>query len=97
MAGGRTRTKSLIVGRLPGRTANDVKNYWNTQLRTDSCLKMVKNESQEPRKTVVIRPQPRSFTKNSYYLSNKEPILDHIQSAEDEDILLKELHVPALS
>ncbi|KAG6743211.1 hypothetical protein POTOM_054159 [Populus tomentosa] len=24
---------SLIAGRLPGRTANDVKNYWNTNLR----------------------------------------------------------------
>ncbi|KAM3340266.1 hypothetical protein P3S68_030136 [Capsicum galapagoense] len=23
---------SLIAGRLPGRTANDVKNYWNTRL-----------------------------------------------------------------
>ncbi|KAA8547729.1 hypothetical protein F0562_004158 [Nyssa sinensis] len=24
---------SLIAGRLPGRTANDVKNYWNTHLQ----------------------------------------------------------------
>lgn len=24
---------SLIAGRLPGRTANDVKNYWHTHLR----------------------------------------------------------------
>ncbi|CAE5963119.1 unnamed protein product [Arabidopsis arenosa] len=24
---------SLIAGRLPGRTANDVKNYWNTHLK----------------------------------------------------------------
>nr|QCH41132.1 MYB transcription factor 20 [Dimocarpus longan] len=28
---------SLIAGRLPGRTANDVKNYWNAQLRKKSC------------------------------------------------------------
>ncbi|PQQ08939.1 Myb10 V2 [Prunus yedoensis var. nudiflora] len=26
---------SLIAQRLPGRTANDVKNYWNTRLRMD--------------------------------------------------------------
>nr|GMD50009.1 anthocyanin 2 [Ipomoea batatas] len=24
---------SLIAGRIPGRTANDVKNYWNTHLK----------------------------------------------------------------
>ncbi|NP_001280759.1 uncharacterized protein LOC103405833 [Malus domestica] len=47
---------SLIAGRLPGRTANDVKNYWNTQLRLNSRMKTVKNKSQEMRKNIVIRP-----------------------------------------
>ncbi|CAE5960443.1 unnamed protein product [Arabidopsis arenosa] len=28
---------SLIAGRLPGRTANDVKNYWNTHLINNDC------------------------------------------------------------
>ncbi|CAN6700303.1 unnamed protein product [Malus baccata var. baccata] len=74
---------SLIARRLPGRTANAVKNYWNTRLRIDSRMKTVKNKSQETRKTNVIRPQPQKFNKSSYYLSSKEPILDHIQSAED--------------
>nr|ABX71483.1 R2R3 MYB transcription factor 10 [Cydonia oblonga] len=74
---------SLIAGRLPGRTANDVKNYWNTRLRINSRMKTLKNKSQETRKTNVIRPQPRKFIKSSYYLSSKGPILDHIQSAED--------------
>nr|ABX79944.1 R2R3 MYB transcription factor [Prunus dulcis] len=70
---------SLIAGRLPGRTANDVKNYWNTRLRTDSRLKKVKDKPQETIKTIVIRPQPRRFTKSSNCLSFKEPILDHTQ------------------
>nr|ABX71486.1 R2R3 MYB transcription factor 10 [Mespilus germanica] len=74
---------SLIAQRLPGRTANDVKNYWNTRLRMDYSLKKMKNKSQETRKTNVIRPQAQKFIKSSYYLSSKEPILDHIQSAED--------------
>ncbi|XP_068336259.1 transcription factor MYB1-like [Pyrus communis] len=74
---------SLIAGRLPGRTSNDVKNYWNTRLRIDSRVKTMKNKFQETRKTVVIRPQPQKFIQSSYYLNSKEPILDHIQSAED--------------
>ncbi|CAL9013032.1 unnamed protein product [Prunus brigantina] len=74
---------SLIAGRLPGRTANDVKNYWNTRLRMDSRLKKVKDKPQETIKAIVIRPQPRSFIKSSNCLSSKEPILDHIQNGKD--------------
>ncbi|TQD91034.1 hypothetical protein C1H46_023368 [Malus baccata] len=74
---------SLIAGRLPGRTSNDVKNYWNTRLRIDSGMKTMKNKFQETRKTIVIRPQPQKFIQGSYYLNSKEPILDHIQAAED--------------
>ncbi|KAF4347660.1 hypothetical protein G4B88_019348 [Cannabis sativa] len=33
---GNRQVWSLIAGRIPGRTANDVKNYWNThQRKTD--------------------------------------------------------------
>ncbi|CAN6572743.1 unnamed protein product [Malus baccata var. baccata] len=74
---------SLIAGRLPGRTSNDVKNYCNTRLRIDSGMKTMKNKFQETRKTIVIRPQPQKFIQGSYYLNSKEPILDHIQAAED--------------
>ncbi|XP_008244325.1 PREDICTED: transcription factor MYB90-like [Prunus mume] len=74
---------SLIAGRLPGRTANDVKNYWNTRLRTDSRLKKLKDKTQETIKIIVIRPQPRSFIKSSNCFSSKEPILDHIQTVEN--------------
>nr|AJB28489.1 Myb10 V2 [Prunus avium] len=74
---------SLIAQRLPGRTANDVKNYWNTRLRTDCCLKKMKDKSQETIKTIIKRPQPRSFTKSSNSLSFKEPILDHTQLEEN--------------
>ncbi|BFG25512.1 hypothetical protein CerSpe_117860 [Prunus speciosa] len=74
---------SLIAGRLPGRTSNGVKNYWNTRLRTNSLVKRTTKEKfQETIKTIVIRPQPRTFTKSSNCLSFKEPMLDHTQLEE---------------
>ncbi|XP_048426908.1 transcription factor MYB75-like [Pyrus x bretschneideri] len=71
---------SMIAGRLPGRTANDVKNYWSTRLRrkkSASCDKLKNHKplqqvaKVETTKTVVIRPRPRTFSKNLNYLSSK--------------------------
>ncbi|KDP31441.1 hypothetical protein JCGZ_11817 [Jatropha curcas] len=51
---------SLIAGRLPGRTANDVKNFWNTHMRKK--LKPSNpycEEDDEKGKTVkIIKPRP---------------------------------------
>ncbi|OIV90241.1 hypothetical protein TanjilG_01437 [Lupinus angustifolius] len=58
---------SLIAGRLPGRTPNDLKNYWNTYIRKKlSSHKEDVNTS--PKETVmephvVIKPQPRTISK----------------------------------
>nr|AUH28248.1 anthocyanin synthesis regulator 1 [Petunia x hybrida] len=67
---------SLIAGRLPGRTANDVKNYWNTNFRRKlspqrqgkRCRSAIKITE-----TTIIRPQPRIFSsaKNVSLGSNK--------------------------
>lgn len=70
----------MIAGRLPGRTANDVKIYWSTRLRRKKSasgdkLKNHKHPQErakvETTKTVVIRPRPRTFSKNLNYLSRK--------------------------
>ncbi|CAH1421580.1 unnamed protein product [Lactuca virosa] len=57
---------ALIAGRIPGRTANDVKNYWNTHQR--SCSKQRKkepkdDESLQESKVTIIKPQPQTFSK----------------------------------
>ncbi|CAN7086998.1 unnamed protein product [Brassica oleracea var. botrytis] len=65
---------SLIAGRLPGRTANDVKNYWNTHLskkHEPGCKTQMKKRnlpcfSTTPaQKNDVFKPRPRSFTVNN--------------------------------
>ncbi|KFK23248.1 hypothetical protein AALP_AAs71396U000200 [Arabis alpina] len=65
---------SLIAGRLPGRTANDVKNYWNTHLskKHEPCCKTKMNKRKitcfpttPAQKIDVFKPRPRSFTSNN--------------------------------
>lgn len=72
---------SLIAGRLPGRTANDVKNFWNTKFQKKltsvsyQLNDMVKRKELFPRKqdstdhtntsTVVIKPLPRTLSKGT--------------------------------
>nr|QLJ11282.1 anthocyanin-related MYB [Saussurea medusa]QLJ11283.1 anthocyanin-related MYB [Saussurea medusa] len=71
---------SLIAGRIPGRTANDVKNYWNTHLR--SRPKQQKKEHQDAKSSedhamvTVIKPQPRAFSKTLSWFKGDNQILD---------------------
>ncbi|XP_077234572.1 transcription factor MYB1-like [Tasmannia lanceolata] len=69
---------SLIAGRIPGRTANDIKNYWNSHLseklaaRSDmekgKCITMNNQDKSITMKNKVIKPQPWTFSSNSKWL-----------------------------
>nr|AKA59791.1 MYB8 [Scutellaria taiwanensis] len=56
---------SLIAGRLPGRTANDVKNFWNTYINGKKMPQLAAGESIKVKtitKSKVVRPRPRTFS-----------------------------------
>ena len=62
---------SLIAGRLPGRTANNVKNYWNTHLLkkfnpSNKELKPKPHHNPSKPKINVIKPWPRTLSMNSF-------------------------------
>ncbi|XP_028779583.1 transcription factor WER-like [Neltuma alba] len=56
---------SLIAARFPGRTSNDVKNYWNTHIRKKLRRSEEKQETTSMMKShKVIRPRPLTLSRN---------------------------------
>ncbi|KAK4490533.1 hypothetical protein RD792_001213 [Penstemon davidsonii] len=59
---------SLIAGRLPGRTANDVKNFWNTHIEK-KLVAIGQRRKENVQKSItitntkIIKPRPRTFSK----------------------------------
>ncbi|KAB2048495.1 hypothetical protein ERO13_A13G102300v2 [Gossypium hirsutum] len=51
---------SLIAGRLPGRTANDVKNYWNCHLSKKLTYAPQSEDDQTAAATTTASMKPRS-------------------------------------
>ncbi|KAJ1438621.1 SANT/Myb domain [Sesbania bispinosa] len=77
------RLHNLLGNRLPGRTANDVKNYWHAHLSkkkvTSNYNKEDKKEKHKPIKETmklkpheIIKPRPRTFSNNSQWLKGKQ-------------------------
>ncbi|KAK9266024.1 hypothetical protein L1049_007449 [Liquidambar formosana] len=61
-------------------TANDVKNYWNTNLRKTLVLK---ETAQKIEKTSIIKPQPRKVSKVLPWLMGKTSVTENVQSGDD--------------
>ncbi|NP_001306786.1 transcription factor MYB114-like [Nicotiana tabacum] len=76
---------SLIAGRLPGRTANDVKNYWNSHLRKKLIAPHDQKESkQKAKKITIFRPRPRTFSKtNTCVKSNTNTVDKDIEGSSE--------------
>lgn len=75
---------ALIAGRLPGRTANSVKNFWNTHLvKYDKSSHGGSSTSTMPHNNVIIKPRPRTFTKPIQINQAKE-----ILQKSDENLMI---------
>ncbi|KAI4321260.1 hypothetical protein MLD38_034659 [Melastoma candidum] len=61
---------SLIAGRIPGRTANDVKNYWNTRLARKVVAENKKSRCRTKGVPIVkvIKPHPRTFSRTASWV-----------------------------
>ncbi|XP_047320395.1 transcription factor MYB113-like [Impatiens glandulifera] len=75
---------SLIAGRIPGRTANDIKNFWNSHIKKTlepNCSNKKVNiliKFDNRNKVEVIRPRPRTLSKSFSLLKNKATMIDNI-------------------
>ena len=81
---------SLIAGRLPGRTANDVKNYWNTNLRKKVVSStedaQTKPEAKSITKDNIIKPRPRNLKKFCWLRAGKDTPYINVGSQYGDDL-----------
>nr|ABB83828.1 VENOSA [Antirrhinum majus] len=77
---------SLIAGRLPGRTGNDVKNFWNTHFEKKSGERE-NTENINPKlinSSNIIKPQPRTFLKLRPKETKKQKNIRNVCTANDD-------------
>nr|QTO65766.1 MYB114-like protein [Asarum europaeum] len=74
---------SLIAGRIPGRTANDIKNYWNCHLSKKMSAELMRVTTQD---TIKYPTSINTFTPNSDYLSGSMLGSEMYRSPQEEEI-----------
>ncbi|XP_050378524.1 transcription factor MYB1-like [Argentina anserina] len=91
---------SLIAGRLQGRTANDVKNFWNKKQRRKKSQGL-SNKNLKPQETVkpiILRPKPRRLllTPSSLCSTGEDLTEDQTQLNKNSGIALPTSPGPAV-
>ncbi|CAL0305924.1 unnamed protein product [Lupinus luteus] len=65
---------SLIAGRLPGRTDNEIKNYWNTHIRRKLMRRGIDPATHRPLKYSSVHQEPPSATTPTIYFPSSSAI-----------------------
>lgn len=79
---------SLIAGRLPGRTDNEVKNYWNSHLRRKLMNMGIDPKNHRPTNAAILpRPHnhPPQMLKTRAGTFNDEPVEIESKSPRGDD------------
>lgn len=80
---------ALIAARLPGRTSNDIKNYWNTKLHKKYPNKQKNSRAKSTKQaaattvattTEIIKPRPWTFVKTSPWLLQTRDSIPNLQT-----------------
>ncbi|KAK4409245.1 Transcription repressor [Sesamum angolense] len=78
---------SLIAGRIPGRTDNEIKNYWNTHLSKKLISQGIDPKTHKP----ILNPNPNP-TSNSIEYHNKKQQYYNYPSSEPA---IHQIHLPS--
>ncbi|CAH9131654.1 unnamed protein product [Cuscuta epithymum] len=83
---------SLIAGRLPGRTDNEIKNYWNTHIRRKLLSRGIDPTTHRPINGGELQPKDEVLAADNYTTAGKDLVA---KKEEEEEYMFSNKEVEA--